>query len=184
MNISIEYRYINNSYIPQFFDQAYDLNKVTVSTNIDTISALDTSIIQTKDMVVFDDYSLIGANTKSSGLYGFAGINLFNLVNFSASYTNMTSDASEIKSFSSFFNLNTDNIPKLNSAMAFYQRNNETNPFDFENPSKNTIMGYRIGYELSRGVSLIWDFRQYYRDDGKGNIEPIKQTTIETAFNF
>ena len=68
--------------------------------------------------------------------------------------------------------------------MTFYQRNNEANPFDFENPSKNTILGYRIGYELSRGVSLIWDFRQYYRDDGKGNVEPIKQTTIETAFNF
>ena len=184
LDISMEYRFINNSYIPQFFDQAYDLNKVTVSTNIDSISALDTTIVQTKDMVVFDDYGLIGANTKSSGLYGFAGIKLFNVVNFSASYTNMTSDASEIKSFSSFFNLNTDNIPKLNSAMAFYQRNNETNPFDFENPSKNTILGYRIGYELSRGVSLIWDFRQYYRDDGKGNIEPIKQTTIETAFNF
>ena len=99
----MEYRFINNSYIPQFFDQAYDLNKVTVSTNIDSISALDTTIVQTKDMVVFDDYGLIGANTKSSGLYGFAGINLFNVVNFSASYTNMTSDASEIKSFFLFF---------------------------------------------------------------------------------
>ena len=45
-------------------------------------------------------------------------------------------------------------------------------------------MGYRIGYELSRGVSLIWDLRQYYRDDGTGVLKPIKQTTIETAFNF
>ena len=86
-------------------------------------------------MVVFDDYSSIGAKTKSSGLYGFAGINLFNVVNFSASYTNMASGTSEIKVFL-FLNLNTENIPKLNSAMAFYQRNNETNPFDFENPSK------------------------------------------------
>ena len=90
----------------------------------------------------------------------------------------------KIKSFTTFLNLNTDNIPKLNSAMAFYQRNNESNPFDFKNASENTIMGYRIGYELSRGVSLIWDFRQYYRDDGTGKLKPIKQTTIETAFNF
>ena len=62
--------------------------------------------------------------------------------------------------------------------------NNEKNPFDFKNPSANTILGYRLGYELSRGVSLIWDFRQFYRDDGKGNMETIQQTNIETTFNF
>ena len=33
--------------------------------------------------------------------------------------------------------------------------------------TENTIMGYKIGYELSKGVSLIWDFRQFYRDDKK-----------------
>jgi hypothetical protein len=45
-------------------------------------------------------------------------------------------------------------------------------------------MGYRVGYEMSKGVSLIWDFRQFYRDDGTGTMEPVKQTTIETTFNF
>ena len=60
----------------------------------------------------------------------------------------------------------------------------EDNPFDFENPTENTIMGYRVGYELSKGVSLIWDFRQFYRDDGKGKMETIQQTNIETTFNF
>ena len=121
---------------------------------------------------------------SSNGLYGAAGLNLFDLVNFSVSYTNMTQDTIDIKSFSAFLNLNTDNIPKLSSAMAYYQRNNEPNPFDFKNPSENTIMGYRVGYELSKAVSLIWDFKQYYRDDGKGVLKSIKQTTIETAFNF
>jgi len=33
-------------------------------------------------------------------------------------------------------------------------------------------------------VSLIWDFRQFYRDDGTGKLVPVKQTNIETAFNF
>jgi hypothetical protein len=55
---------------------------------------------------------------------------------------------------------------------------------DFENPSENTILGYRVGYQMSKGVSLIWDFRQFYRDDGTGNLKPIKQATIETSFNF
>ena len=96
----------------------------------------------------------------------------------------MKADTTELKSFTSFLKLNTDNIPKISSAMAYYQRNNDDNPFDFENPTENTIMGYRVGYELSKGVSLIWDFRQFYRDDGTGTLETIKQTTIETTFNF
>ena len=184
LNFSLEYRLIKDSYIPQFFDQAYDLNRVVISTKMDTLSGLDSTLVQTKDMTVFGDYEVDDAGLSSSGLYGSAGLNLFDLVDFSASYTNMSQDTLEIKSFSAFLNLNTDNIPKLSSAMAYYQRNNESNPFDFENPSENTIMGYRVGYELSKGVSLIWDFRQYYRDDGKGMLKPIKQTTIETSFNF
>jgi len=46
------------------------------------------------------------------------------------------------------------------------------------------VLGYRLGYEVSSGVSLIWDFKQFYRDDGTGSLEPVKMTTIETAFTF
>ena len=175
LSLSLEYRMINGSYIPQFFDQAYDLNRVVTST-VD-----NQTIIRTKDMSVFQDYN---DSTTSSGLFGSAGLNLFNLVDFSASYANMKADTTELKSFTSFLNLNTENIPKISSAMAYYQRNNDDNPFDFENPTENTIMGYRVGYQMGKGVSLIWDFRQFYRDDGTGNLEPIKQATIETSFNF
>ena len=175
LSLSLEYRMINGSYVPQFFDQAYDLNRVVTST-VD-----NQTIIRTKDMSVFQDYN---DSTSSSGLFGSAGLNLFNLVDFSASYANMKADTTELKSFTSFLSLNTDNIPKISSAMAYYQRNNDDNPFDFENPTENTIMGYRVGYQMGKGVSLIWDFRQFYRDDGTGNLKPIKQATIETSFNF
>jgi hypothetical protein len=175
LSLSLEFRMINGSYVPQFFDQAYDLNRVVTST-VD-----NQTIIRTKDMSVFQDYN---DSTTSSGLFGSAGLNLFNPVDFSASYANMKADTTELKSFTSFLSLNTDNIPKISSAMAYYQRNNDDNPFDFENPSENTIMGYRVGYQMGKGVSLIWDFRQFYRDDGTGNLKPIKQATIETSFNF
>ena len=175
LNLSLEYRIINGSYVPQYFDQAYDLNRVVTST------IENKTIIRTKDMMVFETY---GDSSKSSGLFGSAGLNLFNLISFSASYANMKSDTTELKSFYSYLSLNTDNIPKISSAMAYYQRNNDDNPFDFENPTENTIMGYKIGYELSKGVSLIWDFRQFYRDDGTGKMETIQQNNIETSFNF
>ena len=175
LNISLEYRIINGSFLPGFFDQSYDLNRVI------TNSVGDTTTIETKDMFIFED----GSNDfKSDGYFGSASINLFNLASFSASYAIMVADSVEYKSFSSYLSLNTDNIPKISSAMGYYQRNNDEDPFDFDNPSENTIMGYRVGYELSKGVSLIWDFRQYYRDDGSGELKPIKQTTIETTFDF
>ena len=166
---------ISGSYVPQFFDQAYDLNRVVTST------VEGETFVRTKDMVVFESYA---DSSKSSGLFGSAGLNLFDLVNFTASYANMKADTTELKSFNAYLNLNTDNIPKISSAMAYYQRNNDDDPFDYENPTENTIMGYRVGYELSKGVSLIWDFRQFYRDDGTGKMEPIQQTNIETTFNF
>ena len=175
LNISLEYRIVNGSFLPGFFDQSYDLNRVVTRSDGEKTSIL------TKDMFMFDDSS---NNFSSAGYFGSASMNLFNLASFTASYANMEADSVEYKSFYSYLSLNTDNIPKISSAMAYYQRNNDEDPFDFENPSQNTIMGYRVGYELSKGVSLIWDFRQYYRDDGSGELKPIKQTTIETTFDF
>jgi len=175
LNLTVEYRIANGSFVPNFFDQSYDLTRVVTS------SVGDSTTIMTKDMFIFDENS---NDFSSSGVFGSASLNLFDLVSFTASYANMVAETDTINSFNMFINLNADNIPKVSSAMAYFQRNNDTNPFDFENPSENTIMGYRVGYEMSKGVSLIWDFRQFYRDDGTGNLEPIKQTTIETSFNF
>jgi len=175
LNISLEYRAVKGSYVPQFFDQAYDLNRVV------SISQGTETIIRTKDMSIFSDYD---DSWSSNGLFGSANMNLFNLVNFSASYASMAADTVEYNSFNSVLTLNTDNIPKLSTATAFYRRNNDKKPFDFKNPSENTILGYRVGYEMSKGVSLIWEYSEFYRDNGTGKLEPVKQTKVETAFSF
>ena len=175
LNISIEYRSIKGSYVPQFFDQAYDLNRVV------SISQGTETAIKTKDMSIFSEYD---DSWSSDGLFGSANMNIFNLVNFSASYASMIADTVEYNSFNSVLTLNTDNIPKLSTATAFYRRNNDKNPFDFKNPSENTVMGYRVGYEMSKGVSLIWEYSEFYRDDGTGKLEPVRQTKVETAFSF
>ena len=175
LNISLEYRSVKGSYVPQFFDQAYDLNRVV------SISQGTETIIRTKDMSIFSDYD---DSWSSNGLFGSANMNLFNLVNFSASYASMATDTVEYNSFNSVLTLNTDNIPKLSMATAYYRRNNDKDPFDFKNPSENTVMGYRVGYEMSKGVSLIWEYSEFYRDNGTGKLEPVKQTKVETAFSF
>ena len=98
----------------------------------------------------------------------------------------MKADTTEFNSFNALLNINAQNIPKLSVAQAYYQRNNDKNPFKFSEPSVNTIFGYKIGYAVSEGVNIIWDFKQYYRDSGipGEEVEAVKQTTIETAFDF
>ena len=172
LNVSFEYRLKSGYFAPQFFDGSYDLSRVVAEfSNSGTV-------IRTKDQVILVDSS------STSGLYGSASANVFNLVSFNAAYASMKGDGDiEFNSFNALINVNAENIPKLSVAQAYYQRNNDKNPFDFGNPTINTIFGYKVGYEVNAGVSLIWDFRQFYRDTGNG-LEPVKQTTIETAFNF
>jgi len=174
LNVSFEYRIKKGYFVPQFFDRSYDLNRVTARYD------KDGSVVLTKDQLIFADPS---SNEDTQGMYGSASASLFNLASFNLSYASMKADTSEFNSFNAQIEVNAENIPKLSVAQIYYERNNDKNPFDFGNPSVNTIVGYKLGYEVSEGVSLIWDFRQFYRDTGTG-LEPVKQTTIETAFNF
>ncbi len=181
VNISFEYRMDSDFYAPRFFDQAYDLDRVVI-----TEDSTGNLSVTTKDQ------ELDISEGQRAGFYGAASLSLFNLVSASASYTDMSSDDGDtLRSFTSALALNTDNIPKISQAFAYYQRNNDDNPFDFANPSPNTILGYRIGYEVSAGVSLVWDYRRLHADlDGDGVIsedvegEIINILNIETVFDF
>ncbi|MFL2989843.1 MAG: FecR domain-containing protein, partial [Candidatus Neomarinimicrobiota bacterium] len=124
LDLSLEYRSVQGSYVPQFFDQAYDLNRVL------SVSQGTSTTIKTKDMSIFEDYD---NKASSSGVYGSANMSILNLLNFNASYASMKADTLEFNSFNSVLTLNTDNIPKLSVATAFYRRNNDKDPFDFKN---------------------------------------------------
>lgn len=176
LNVSFEYRIKKNFFVTHFFDQSYDLNRVTAIYDDQSQEAQ----VKTKDQFLFSNPD---AGLDAKGFYGSVSAGLFNLASFSAAYGSMKAGEKEFNSFSASLTINAENIPKLSVAQAYYIRNNDENPFDFGDPSENTILGYRLGYEISKGVSLIWDFSQYYRDTGAG-LEPIKQTTIETAFDF
>ena len=181
INLSFEYRMDSDYYAPRFFDQAYDLDRVAISLNADSSLSVTTK-----------DQNLDISEGQRVGYYGAASFGLFNLVSASASYTDMSSDKGDtLRSFTAALVLNTENIPKISQAYAYYQRNNDDNPFDFANPSPNTILGYRVGYEVSKGVSLVWDYRRLHADlDGDGIIsedvegEIINIMNIETVFDF
>ena len=86
------------------------------------------------------------------------------------------------KSFLATLSFNTSRIPKLKVAELYYQRNNDSDPFDFDNPSTNTVHGYNLGYQLSDGVILLYKGRTTYVNDlnNPGQVTPNFSLQFET----
>ena len=186
INLSIEYRRSSPFFQPGFFNTTYDFERAQFTSSSQSATAAPDSVV-TKDQVMIKNISPL------SGYYGSASASLFNLATFTAGYQQLIpadTTQDESNSFIANVSINTDMIPKISEATAYYLRTNDDNPFDFKNPSSNTTWGYRLGYELGPGVSLVYKFQESYRDlNGNGTIEldtneKVRLMTIETAFNF
>ena len=180
INVSLEYRRTSPLFQPGFFNTTYDYERARFVSAGD-----DSSYVETKEQATVNN------PYRMTGFFGSASANLFNLATFSAGYQQlkpvMPADADTLardyNSFIAQLNINTDPIPKFSEAMAYYIRTNDDNPFDFANPSPNTTWGYRLGYELGPGVSLVYNQQVSYRFVA-GEVEEVRLMIIETAFNF
>ncbi len=176
----VEYRWAQENFRYNFFDRNYDINRVYVQRD-----SLGNIVPKTKFDRILND-SIPGVQ----GIYGAAGVKLFNVAYAQASYMHMVSkDQDEVRSFNAQAGIQKGLVPKLSELSAYYIRNNDPNPFKFKDPSENTIWGYRVGAEVSPGVSIIWNFMTTYRDkNGDGIIQPkeesLKITTIETGITL
>ncbi|MEJ2544033.1 MAG: hypothetical protein P8Y99_08190, partial [Calditrichaceae bacterium] len=75
---------------------------------------------------------------------------------------------------------------KISKAGAYYYQNNAEDLFE---KTEGTILGYRLGYEIASGATLLFDYKQVYRDlDGNGKIsgsdETVNITSIQTVISF
>ena len=173
VNLCLEYRYSGSNFLYSFWDRTYDFERVQIRKN---------RIFTKQQMSLYREGTM-------QGVFGSLNVNILNYVILGSYYQHMMTDSEEIKSFMATASIPKGKIPKLANATAFYQRNNDENPFNFKNPSENTILGYRIGFELGGGAVLSYVFQTTYRDlNGDGKIdhetESITLTTIETGFNF
>ena len=185
INVSLEYRYTSPLFQPGFFNTTYDFERAQF---------ISSGIREAPDSVVTKDQALIKNHGALSGYFGRVSANLLNLVTFGAAYQQLkpvgtTAGSEESNSFVANLSLNPNFIPKVSEATAYYIRTNDPNPFAFGKPSANTTWGYRLGYQLGSGVSLVYSFQESYRDlNGNGRIETdeesVRLLSVETAFNF
>ncbi|MCG2716255.1 MAG: FecR family protein [Candidatus Marinimicrobia bacterium] len=171
-NLSLEYRYAGENFLFGYWDRVYDYERV-----------------QIRNRQIFTKHQMTLMQNQMQGVYGYFNVNILNYVILGSYYQHMFTSGTEIKSFMATASIPKGKIPKLADAIAFYQRNNDDNPFDFGAPSENTILGYKVGFELGGGAVIYYVFQRTYRDyDGNGVIDPetesVSITTIETGFSF
>lgn len=176
-NISLEYRYAGGNFLYSFWDRAYDFERVIIRKSDGSLWPY------TKDEMKL-------RNEAMQGVFGSFDVNILDYVILGSYYQYMITESNrELQSFLARASIPKGKIPRLDEATAYYQRNNDDNPFKFDKPSENTILGYRVGFELGGGAIITYVFQRTYRDfDGNGAIDPeteaINLTTIETGFSF
>ncbi len=170
INAFAEYRIFGEKFLPEYFNNTYELERaVFFNDSIVTKSQVQNSI-----------------NEALQGYVIGADFNIADFLVFGAEYQNMSKKKIEFKTFRASLDLNATLIPKISQAGAYYVQNNAETIFK---RSAGTILGYRFGYDIGGGATLVMDFRQTYRDlDGNGKIqgdnEIVKSTLIQTVFTF
>ena len=179
INLLAEYRLGSRRFVFNYWDRAYDVNRVFV----------DASGVSTRESQLY----LYG---KLDGFYVQVEMSVMNLFTLVTGYQNMQGekwdkDSKEYKSgetnqtFLSTIAINSSLIPRVGKAEAYYQQSNVPNPFDFT-PTASTIWGYNLGIEVSSGVMLIYKARTTYISDleNEGELIPVESIQIETQFIF
>ncbi len=179
INAFAEYRMFGKRFLPEYFNETYELERATAAAvaNSDTTTVL-------RPRAKRDRLEHIAERMR--GYVAGADFNLFNFAIFGAEYQHMSRSDFTLKTFRSNLDINTDFVPKINRAGAYYVQNQADDLFK---KTEGTILGYRVEYEISSGAALLLDFRQTYRDrngDGKisGPEETIRTTNIQTVIRF
>ena len=175
INLYAEYRVFSEKFLSEYFNTTYELERAVF-----VLDSLDNLVPYTKRASL----SKITENLK--GYMVGADFNLFNYIIFGAEYQNMNRGNFKIRTVRSTLDLNTEFIPKISKAGAYYYQNNAEELFK---KTEGTILGYRFGYEIASGATLLFDYKQVYRDlDGNGKIngpkETVNITSIQTVISF
>jgi|GEM_PF-769436 hypothetical protein len=186
-----EYRHVHGKFTPGYFGPYYFDERLQRYPNPVVRS-------QTIDSVDLD------------GIFGKLGMNFCNLITISGSYQYMAgADDCLDQRFEARGNIGDallKRIPKITKLEAFFYKTNINRTIvvytsqgvsyppnkkpiydDFLEQTPSLYWGYRVGFEITKGASLIWETRYGYEWDWTGNIprlSPNNNIIIGTAFTF
>lgn len=158
-----EYRIFEKEFMSDFFNYSYEVERVVWNEETDTYTTKENQL------------EGIGSAT---GIYAEAGANILSLVDFYANYQHMFYDEDiPNKSLFASLQLNTDPIPKIDLAEAYFQQPNADKLFSTD--SDGTIIGYKVGAAVGGSMMLVYHNKTIYH-----NGEPNRIMSVETVIRF
>ncbi len=168
---NVEYRHVEGMFQPGYFGTYY----------LDERLLRDPEIT-TKESRLADD--------TLNGVFGRLGFNIADVLLIDGSYQYMIGQREESKdqrfeAVGSLGELVLSKIPKLNRAEVYYYKSRIGNDDDaFFEKTPFMYFGYRAGFEIAAGASLIWDARYGFKHDENGNLVANNNISVQTAITF
>lgn len=166
---NIEYRRVQGRFTPGYFGTYY----------------LDERILRTPE--VRPKAERIPSDTLN-GIYGRLGFNIANAFIIDGAYQYLIGKRDTDQRFEATASLGDiilQKIPKINKAEAYYYKTDIGNFNDaFFEKTEFMYWGYRAGFEISQGATLIWDSRYGYKRDAEGKLVSNNFISVQTAITF
>jgi|GEM_PF-1893873 len=190
LRMEFEYCIFGKQFISDYFNRTYDLQRAQKLPGAG--DPYTTKAYLTKEEFLSEEYDRTayhGGNDgqfqdSKQGWYGALGLNLIDLVDFWGSLQMLGSGSTRDESGYVEAVANTSWIPRISVLSAYAQQSHVPDLFDFQR-GPWTVWGTYLGYELAPGASIIIEVRGTYEDlDGDGELEAVRTTHLQTAFQF
>jgi hypothetical protein len=179
---NVEYRRIEGRFTPGYFDQYYLDERL-----------FRTPSISTKMDRIPDD--------TLNGVFGRLGVNIVNAVILDGSYQYLVGQDPKqtdqrFEASLSIGDFILSRIPKITKAEVYYYKTNigsDIMKYDvngdpvydsFFDETPFMFYGYKAGFAISQGASLIWDSRYGYTRDSKGRLKSNNCVRVQTELTF
>ena len=188
----VEYRHIRSRFSPEFFGPYYLDERLQRYPQPPGPIAKSDSI----------------GNNNLDGIFGKLGFNVVNMVMITGSYQYMggTNNALDqrFEAKGEIGDAILKRIPKITKAECYFFKTNINRtivvydsgtglPYiqngkviydDFLEMTPDLFWGYRVGFEITKGASIIWDMRYGYMWNSAYKLVPNNQMIIQTAVTF
>jgi hypothetical protein len=185
LTAQLEYRHVKGAYSPGYFGTYYMDER-----------------LQRYPQPLTKSHYLDSANRNSelNGIFGMLLFNIENLVTVGGSYQYMIGDSSykdqRLDLTAALGNAILSKIPKVNRAEVYMSKKNIQQTI----MSRNNVIpivydaffqrtpyfyyGYRLGLEITKGASLLWDARYGFKWDSQNKLVPNNNIGITTIVTF
>jgi hypothetical protein len=177
---NVEYRRVVGRFTPGYFGPYYFDERLVRDPEV-----------ATKESNIPDD--------TLNGVFGRLGFNIADVLSLEGGYQYMVGKDSKNKdqrfeASCSVGDLVLKKIPKINKAEVYYykteignfgyNKDGKIEHDSFFDKSPYMYFGYRAGFEIYKGASLIWDSRYGFKQDANGKLVSNNNIIIQTVISF